>query len=68
MKMFIAFALLVLCLLALWWATDSRDQPVRSAEDDLARHGMTWQSPDDPLAYELAAEIRTRQLRGRQRR
>lgn len=65
--MYITFAILALCLLALWWATDSRDQPVRSAEDDLARHGMTWQPPDDPLANELAAEIRAGQLRARRR-
>ncbi len=65
--MLIGLTVLAICLLAIWYGRDSRDRAIRSQEEVLAAHGMTWQKPDDPLAHELAAELiaarQTRQAR-----
>ncbi len=55
--MLIGFMMVAICVLAIWYGCDSRDRAIRSEEEMLAAHGMTWQKPDDPLAHELAAEL-----------
>ena len=55
--MLIGLMVIAICVLASWYGYDSRDQAIRSQEEVLALHGMTWQKRDDPLVYELAAEL-----------
>ena len=57
--MLIGLIVVAICVLAIWYGQDSRDRAIRSEEEVLATHGMTWQKPDDPVAHELAAELIT---------